>query len=83
MQKTICTGDYPGCVSFLKFHSPKNNIPLTEHINPQNTALLAFSSGTTGAPKCVELSHRGLIEVTTGNVEATGMYERHCIVFVI
>ncbi|CAM2748269.1 class I adenylate-forming enzyme family protein [Skermania piniformis] len=43
--------------------------PVTEFADPDEVAVVLFTSGTTAAPKAVELTHQNLTEYITGTVE--------------
>ncbi len=43
--------------------------PAAEFLDPDATAIVLFTSGTTSAPKAVELSHNNLTSYVTGTVE--------------
>ncbi len=45
-------------------------------IDPQDTALMLYTSGTTGKPKGVMLSHHGLIEGTKSGIRASDLHAR-------
>lgn len=72
--KMVCFGYHPGTMSFsetLKGHaeSAVKNFRCREINDPSHTGLILFSSGTTGMPKGVQISHKGLInalDLTTG-----------------
>lgn len=60
----VCFGDYPGTTPFSEVMSGHKesavaNFRCTEITDPEQTATLLYSSGTTGLPKCVQLTHRG------------------------
>ena len=62
----VCFGDYPGTTPFSEVisghrESAVANFRCTEISDPEQTATLLYSSGTTGLPKCVQLTHRGLL----------------------
>lgn len=62
----VCFGDYPGATPFSEVMSGHSESAVahfrcTEIADPEQTATLLYSSGTTGLPKCVQLTHRGLI----------------------
>ncbi|XP_076669257.1 uncharacterized protein LOC143369328 [Andrena cerasifolii] len=64
--KFVCFGDYPGAVPFSEVMSGHSESAVahfrcTEIGDPEQTATLLYSSGTTGLPKCVQLTHRGLL----------------------
>lgn len=46
------------------------------NIDPQDTALMLYTSGTTGKPKGVMLSHHGLIEGTKSGIRAADLHAR-------
>ncbi|BBX98680.1 class I adenylate-forming enzyme family protein [Mycobacterium lacus] len=43
--------------------------PVTKSADPDSVAIVLFTSGTTSAPKAVELSHHNLMSYITGTVE--------------
>ncbi|MCW2652813.1 MAG: AMP-dependent synthetase [Mycobacterium sp.] len=43
--------------------------PVTEFADPEDSAIVLFTSGTTSRPKAVELSHNNLTSYVTGTVE--------------
>ena len=61
----ISTEDHPKCTSFSSMVSQTSATPLPDisdmNINPvEDTAAILFSSGTTGPPKAVQLTHRNM-----------------------
>ncbi|CAK9828894.1 Luciferin 4-monooxygenase [Anthophora retusa] len=69
--KVVLFGDYPGTTSFteiLKGHdnSAVANFSCKELDDSSHTALILFSSGTTGMPKGIQLSHGGLVHMLKG-----------------
>ncbi|XP_076171127.1 uncharacterized protein LOC143148567 isoform X2 [Ptiloglossa arizonensis] len=66
--KIVTFGEYPGTISFsevLEGHdkSAVANFRCTEIDDPSQTALILYSSGTTGMPKGTQLSHQALLNV--------------------
>ncbi|XP_043517995.1 4-coumarate--CoA ligase 1-like [Frieseomelitta varia] len=64
--KTVTFGHYPGTTLFtetLNGHSKSavENFQCVEINDPENTCIILFSSGTTGLPKGVQISHRSII----------------------
>lgn len=50
-----------GCINFDDLLNNKVDYPDIEFGNPDDLAFLPYSSGTTGLPKGVELSHKNLV----------------------
>ncbi|KAL3532833.1 hypothetical protein ACH5RR_006354 [Cinchona calisaya] len=68
--KIICT-DSPqeGCLHFSEISSSdENDIPAVK-INPNDAVALPYSSGTTGLPKGVMLTHKGLVTSVAQQVD--------------
>lgn len=66
---TIDTGAPEGCLHFsVLAEADENEIPLVE-IRPHDLVSLPFSSGTTGLPKGVMLTHRALISSVAQHVD--------------
>lgn len=57
----IVFGEYDGCLPFSRLLKSASNVKLAE-IDPYNdVALIPYSSGTTGLPKGVQLTHRNIV----------------------
>ncbi|KAF5305710.1 hypothetical protein FQR65_LT07607 [Abscondita terminalis] len=68
IQKIVST-DHETVFNHVNLNELTNTIGTTNFFEPvvgdaSDTALLCLSSGTTGLPKCVELSHQNLIPIT-------------------
>ena len=68
--QTIFTKDceHPGCIPFLNLLNDqvKHIPPPLPVIDPEErTAAILFSSGTTGEPKAVELTHSAIVQQNT------------------
>jgi acyl-CoA synthetase (AMP-forming)/AMP-acid ligase II len=50
-------------------HAARSAEPFAEFADPEAVAVVLFTSGTTSAPKAVELSHNNLTSYITGTVE--------------
>ncbi|XP_070179808.1 probable 4-coumarate--CoA ligase 1 [Littorina saxatilis] len=62
VKEVIVLGEYPGCLPFHRLKSARHHPPPgTGSPEPDDVALLPFSSGTTGLPKGVMLTHRNLV----------------------
>ncbi|KAF2309408.1 hypothetical protein GH714_002041 [Hevea brasiliensis] len=67
----IMTTDSPpdGCLHFSELtEADENNIPAV-NINPDDVVALPYSSGTTGLPKGVMLTHKGLVTSVAQQVD--------------
>ncbi len=61
-EKRICIGKSPGCpaTGLVDFETSPTSAVQLQPIAPDNLAVIAYSSGTTGIPKGVMLAHRNL-----------------------
>lgn len=68
--KIMCTDAPPeGCLHFSELSSAdENDIPAVK-INPNDAVALPYSSGTTGLPKGVMLTHKGLVTSVAQQVD--------------
>lgn len=68
--KIMCTDVPPeGCLHFSELSSAdENDIPAVK-INPNDAVALPYSSGTTGLPKGVMLTHKGLVTSVAQQVD--------------
>lgn len=72
--KVVTFGEHLGTTSFsdvLKGHSKSSlaNFQCAEIDDPERTAVILFSSGTTGLPKGVQLPHRAFLKFLELDVE--------------
>ncbi|GKV42728.1 hypothetical protein SLEP1_g50106 [Rubroshorea leprosula] len=68
--KLVCIDSAPdGCLHFSELrNSDENDLPDVE-INPDDVVALPYSSGTTGFPKGVMLTHKGLVTSVAQQVD--------------
>ncbi|KAL6977722.1 4-coumarate--CoA ligase 1 [Sarracenia purpurea var. burkii] len=68
--KVMCTDSPPAdCLNFLELtQSDENEVPAVK-INPDDVVALPYSSGTTGLPKGVMLTHKGLVTSVAQQVD--------------
>nr|AHL83551.1 4CL [Morus alba var. multicaulis] len=69
--KIVCIDDAPpeGCLHFSELsNADESEIPAVK-INPDDVVALPYSSGTTGLPKGVMLTHRGLVTSVAQQVD--------------
>ncbi|XP_056841617.1 4-coumarate--CoA ligase 4-like [Raphanus sativus] len=70
----VCVDEYDiplpeGCLSFTELtQADENELPKPE-ISPEDTVLMPFSSGTTGHPKGVMITHKGVVTSTAQKVD--------------
>lgn len=82
--KVVTFGDYLGTTPFsetLKGHSKSSvsNFQCSEISNIEQSALILFSSGTTGLPKGIQLPHRSLLSILELNEGLT--IESHIVLW--
>jgi len=69
----------PEHVSFNSLLAEKDDTPITCPADPQDTAYIFYTSGTTGNPKGVLLSHRNVLADVDGITQALRLDENMCI----
>lgn len=68
-EKVIGVGDTSGCISWEEFLLRGQGADLKENVSPDGTAVLMYTSGTTGDPKGVKISAKGLSHDILGLIE--------------
>ncbi|XP_076285772.1 luciferin 4-monooxygenase-like [Lasioglossum baleicum] len=78
--KVVTFGDYPGSVPFVDVLQAHSELDVAdfqcEDVDINDTALILFSSGTTGLPKGVELSHKMVLISTDTSLGFDLSHER-------
>ncbi|CDP02966.1 unnamed protein product [Coffea canephora] len=68
--KVMCTDAPPeGCLHFSELSSADEKVIPAVKINPNDAVALPYSSGTTGLPKGVMLTHKGLVTSVAQQVD--------------
>ncbi len=71
----VVDGDLSGAISLAELDGDADIDTAWRQIQPEELAVIVYTSGTTGTPKGVELSHRAVLGNTQGLNEAIGAKE--------
>ncbi len=73
-------GSDPSCIPFDVLLQPRETVPAGGHsVSPDDVATIVYTSGTTGEPKGVVLTHRNIVANTRAVAERYGLGDRDIV----
>jgi long-chain acyl-CoA synthetase len=73
----------PDYIDFAALTKDGDSTPIESDVSPEDTAFIFYTSGTTGNPKGVLLSHNNVIADVNGITEALDLKERQTILILL